>query len=591
MVGVGSAMAVAFPFRFGTSAPAVSGSAESVTRTVSAGVSGTRPIAHFALPAEREFYETAFRFAVPDRADPGFGGERIVGGIVPHHLLAADLIAGAFRNMEGQAIETVVLIGPDHFSAGKSDITVSDAVWKTPYGPLEPDRRFLDGLSSEKDLDIRTDTEGVMAGEHAVAGLVAFVKRTFPDAKFVPMTLKSGVSEEAADVLGEAVHRLSLDRRILVLASVDFSHGRTAGRAEREDRESIETVACLDFPAVYGMAVDSPPSVRTILRFADLNRAGFALTGNSNSAVLTGHPDLAETTSYVTGLFVSGVNYPPAERPVRLLFLGDLMLDRHVRELIAERGLDHIFGRLDDEGFFVGHDLIGANLEGTVTDGGAHYEPVKAYDFAFEPETVARLAGYGFGYFSLANNHFADQGRRGMDETRANLTLLGFAFSGDRDGLVSGFSTTVSTIRGKRVALVGLSDVGVRLDAEKAASAVTDAKAASDFTVVNIHWGTEYDPNFSSTQQSLAHRLVEAGADAVIGHHPHVIQGSESYMGKPIFYSLGNFVFDQYFSEETQRGLAVSLELSGTGVSFSAIPLRSERGRVFTESGAGDGSR
>ena len=89
---------------------------------------------------------------------------------------------------------------------------------------------------------------------------------------------------------------------------------------------------------------------------------------------------------------------------------------------------------------------------------------------------------------------------------------------------------------------------------------------------MSVHWGQEYHLENSSSQQELAHKIIEAGADLIIGHHPHVVQSIEEYKGKLIFYSLGNFVFDQYFSEETRQGLAVWICLGRETAAFRLLP-------------------
>ena len=92
--------------------------------------------------------------------------------------------------------------------------------------------------------------------------------------------------------------------------------------------------------------------------------------------------------------------------------------------------------------------------------------------------------------------------------------------------------------------------------------------------IVSMHWGEEYKLINSPAQQKLAHRLIEAGADLIIGHHPHVVQNIEKYQEKLIFYSLGNFIFDQYFSPETQQGLAVGLEIYPDRLVCRLFPLQ-----------------
>jgi len=95
-----------------------------------------------------------------------------------------------------------------------------------------------------------------------------------------------------------------------------------------------------------------------------------------------------------------------------------------------------------------------------------------------------------------------------------------------------------------------------------------------NFLIVSLHWGEEYKLINSLAQQKLAHQIIEAGADLIIGHHPHVVQNIEKYQGKLIFYSLGNFIFDQYFSPDTQQGLAVGLEIYPDRLFFRLFPLQ-----------------
>ncbi|GAI55886.1 unnamed protein product [marine sediment metagenome] len=95
-----------------------------------------------------------------------------------------------------------------------------------------------------------------------------------------------------------------------------------------------------------------------------------------------------------------------------------------------------------------------------------------------------------------------------------------------------------------------------------------------NFLIVSLHWGEEYKLINSPAQQKLAHQLIEAGTDLIIGHHPHVVQNIEKYLGKLIFYSLGNFIFDQYFSPETQQGLAVGLEIYPDRLVCRLFPLQ-----------------
>jgi poly-gamma-glutamate synthesis protein (capsule biosynthesis protein) len=281
---------------------------------------------------------------------------------------------------------------------------------------------------------------------------------------------------------------------------------------------------------------------------------------------------------------------PPVENePLRFLFFGDLMLDRHVKKRVEEKGLGHLLSDISSSTRAARYDIVMANLEGAVTAGGAHYPPAQAYDFAFAPKLIKELNNYGFNAFTIANNHLADQGERGIMETRRNLSDLGFFYVGCRDRLSGDCSTTTVEFKDKIIGLAGYSMVYGVLDEDLMLKQVSALAGSSDLTVVNMHWGIEYEHNFNPKQQQIGRSLIEAGADIVIGHHPHVVQGLEIYRGRPIFYSLGNFVFDQYFSPATQEGLAVGMEWKGEGLALELMPFKSIRSRP--EMLAGDDQR
>lgn len=268
----------------------------------------------------------------------------------------------------------------------------------------------------------------------------------------------------------------------------------------------------------------------------------------------------------------------PANNDLRFYFFGDLMLDRHVGERLAGQPLAYLLSGLDgDNKFWEGADIVGANLEGAVTDEGKHYAPQNAYDFAFVPERIAELKAYGFNYFTSANNHFSDQGQIGVEETRKNLSELGFNYSGSTDAKIDEYSRKDVIVSNQKIALIGLSMVYNNFDLEAAEKLIETASLETDLVIVNIHWGTEYQHQFSEHQQNIGRALIAAGADAIIGHHPHVVQGMELYQGKPIFYSLGNFIFDQYFSEDTQEGLSIGLNIGSSTTTIFLYPLKSEK--------------
>lgn len=256
-----------------------------------------------------------------------------------------------------------------------------------------------------------------------------------------------------------------------------------------------------------------------------------------------------------------------------VLAVGDLMFDRSVRSIMAARGEDYPFAGIGDAagGFFRG-DIVVGNLEGAIAPRRA---PDKTIDFAFDRSVAALLKRVGFDAVSTANNHALDQGAKGYEETRAALAEAGVGGCGHqvRD---DGAPWTVD-VRGRSVAMLCFNITDHPLDARAAEAAVRAAKQVHDVVLVQAHWGREYVERPPLAIVDQGREFVGWGADAVIGHHPHVMQGMELWGGRPIFWSLGNFVFDQYWSRETQRGLAVGLAFGEKGIAAYLFPVVSEK--------------
>lgn len=250
-----------------------------------------------------------------------------------------------------------------------------------------------------------------------------------------------------------------------------------------------------------------------------------------------------------------------------LLFFGDVMVGRRLEPFITEHGVDALFDgvrTLRDGSALRDLDLVSANLEGAITVDAELAPPVYPYDFAFAPERIALLRDNGISFFTIANNHLYDQGPAGVASTRRFLDQLGIGFSGDVDRVVSPHSVTIIERRGVRLGMVGLSEVYNPLKRDEVRALLVELEARVDVTIVNIHWGVEYEYEPRSHQRDMAIILEQSGADLIIGHHPHVTQGIELINDTPVFYSLGNFLFDQAFSREVQEGYAVRVGIDGT---------------------------
>ncbi len=263
-----------------------------------------------------------------------------------------------------------------------------------------------------------------------------------------------------------------------------------------------------------------------------------------------------------------------------IIAFGDMMLGRYVRVLMDRHGKDYIFEKLieQDEDFFQGYDIVFANLEGPIKGQGR--KGGTSLIFSFNEDIAEFLKSYNFNVLSISNNHSLDQGWAGRDTTIKALEEVEIAWCGhpteaDSESVVFGETETAS------FAFLCFQDVSSRLNYDNAVDLIKEVREEVDFVLVSIHWGFEYQKNPHQTRQiDPGQRFVDAGADLIIGHHPHVIQPFEIYKDRYIFYSLGNFIFDQYFSQAVQEGLGVKAVLKktkeGVETEVELIPMKSE---------------
>lgn len=229
---------------------------------------------------------------------------KVIGGIIPHHLVAAPLISGFFDGIKNQQIETVILISPNHYQVGPYRITTSLATWTTIFGDLETDPTKVENLVADKTASVY---EEMFENEHGIYGLTPFIKKTFPNAKLVPIAITGGTTKEFCDQLAESLVKI-IDEKTLVLVSSDFSHYLSSDEADKHDQITVSAIQAFATDQVFHLDhtknTDSPESIYTLLKIMQLkNATQFNLLANTNSAKLTRELDTPSTTSYVTAYF------------------------------------------------------------------------------------------------------------------------------------------------------------------------------------------------------------------------------------------------------------------------------------------------
>jgi gamma-polyglutamate biosynthesis protein CapA len=266
-----------------------------------------------------------------------------------------------------------------------------------------------------------------------------------------------------------------------------------------------------------------------------------------------------------------------ADEPIEMVFVGDIMLDRSVRSKIDAYGFDYLFEGV--KSLFADADLVVGNLEGAVTENPSVSQKDNGIlRFTFATSTAFELRELGFTHVSLANNHALDFGEFGLEDTEHYLTNAGLYFFGSPFNERHLLSMPI--VDEQKICFLGFHSL-FNVSTASLMAELNKSASFCNYTVFFAHWGEEYQDKPEESTRELAHSFIDAGVDLIIGAHPHVIQPVEVYNGKAIFYSLGNFMFDQDFSTETRQGLAVRLELSDKTQKFHLIGVEMERSRLY----------
>ena len=277
------------------------------------------------------------------------------------------------------------------------------------------------------------------------------------------------------------------------------------------------------------------------------------------------------------------------EQEATLLFAGDLFLTDLLQSKYNQQGIsaaasDSLLSVLREADIFMLNEEFPFGTTG---------EPMeeKEYTFRVDPSYSTVLSELGVDIVTLANNHMLDFGRGPLTETLNTLDQAGIAHVGAGENIDEAKALKTFEMDGRTIGFLGASRVipehswnassgssglFTTYDAAALVEQIQKAEESCDFTVVYVHWGIEKNTQPEEYQKTLARQYIDAGADAVIGAHPHVLQGIEFYQGKPIFYSLGNFIF----SNGAYETMLVELTVGGTETEIRLIPCVSEANQM-----------
>ncbi len=249
--------------------------------------------------------------------------------------------------------------------------------------------------------------------------------------------------------------------------------------------------------------------------------------------------------------------YPYEDDTLTVAFTGDILLDRGVRRQIENHGIESIFDERADS-VFRSSDIVVGNLECPATT--LHTPMMKRFVFRAEPEWLEALRSHGFTHLNLANNHSVDQGRRGLVDTWHNVEQYGMVPVGVSNTMAEAAQPVLLAEYPRKVWLIASLQMPLEhfpylpeapsvnqesIDSMLVRLRALRKKDSTAVIIVSLHWGEEHTLEPTPMQRNIARRLIDAGADALICHHTHTLQNIEQYNGKYIYYSLGNFIFDQ----------------------------------------------
>lgn len=303
-------------------------------------------------------------------------------------------------------------------------------------------------------------------------------------------------------------------------------------------------------------------------------------------------PDDEQGSGAAEGGATSGLPEDAGGQTVTLNFAGDVIFAGKVAELLQKQGYNYSYSALD--GMFKKDDLTVVNLETPITTGGVGAAD-KQFVFKGAPEALDALKSAGVDAVNLANNHTLDQGEQGLLDTLNHLNTRGIPYVGAGKNSKEAYTAQYFERNGIKIALLGFTRVIPRsdwaagagkpglasvYDSTEALKTIAAVKQKADIVVVVVHWGKERVEQYDSTQQTLGRSFIDAGADLVIGGHPHVLQGIEPYQGKWIAYSTGNFIFTRSATPATWETAVFQAECSIKGeCSLALHPMYAELGR------------
>jgi poly-gamma-glutamate capsule biosynthesis protein CapA/YwtB (metallophosphatase superfamily) len=322
-------------------------------------------------------------------------------------------------------------------------------------------------------------------------------------------------------------------------------------------------------------------SVRTLNQY--FYRKNFPKTLIRNSFIFKDKTKIISSISIFLLILIFPASADVTKRPrtLKVLVAGDVMFNWGLRETRQKRGeFAPVEGLVP---LFSEADLRMVNLETPIANSVEEMDENKSYVFNAKPEDLSLLKKINIDLVFLGNNHSMDYGKKGLEDTLANLKKENILSAGMGKNLKEAFQPNIISIRNKSLSLISVSNIGesrlfateskpgvAPLQINRLKKMMNEKESKDKIQLLSVHWGIEYNPEPTKQQITQAHELINLGFSAVIGHHPHIPQGVEKYKNGIIIYSLGNFLFgsrNQYLN----HNIAVMLHYENQELVFCEI--------------------
>lgn len=500
--------------------------------------------------------------------------------VIPHFTLQPKTLEKFYRflqttySLNKQEPINIVIISPDHFTASKNNIDMlCTESKKFCYKEICVAAKSLPATKTSGCLD------KYITKEHGLGEHFTFIKQFFSQAKVFPIVVKPRKFIDNAAVM-KILDEYEFVGKTLVLASVDFSHYVDEDFAQIHDKKSFYTLNNSTSTNEYStLEVDCPSCLYMTNTLAQkYNQYPKVYLRDSSSSIAGKNLGTGNTSRQ----FIYYTNEKQQENGFTVAFFGDLIFDRQVAvTLFTGQKIKEQFKtffqnedtKLSPSTYphrkLLGIDFVGVNLETpAVSDKKICQKSGKEVTFCSDSTILSYLKDIGFTLMNIANNHSLDGWTDAHLETIQQIKNNGLNYIGYiRNGEYFERNYLWRTkIRGIKVAWQWFDfTITPRNLFSTYCTTLEKNKKDGYINMVSVHRWREYDMTHSVEQESLGKQLIDCGADVIIGHHPHVIQDIWYYKGKPIIYSLGNFLFDMKNPPETKKWWYVLINYENTG--------------------------